>query len=189
MEKLTPIVNLKKEALRFGLIWAGIDVVLFLLTYYVKPDMMGSIPYAVVGFLIKIGLAIYFSLELRKAAGGFWTFKEALSAIFVMFIVSTVLMQIFSVLFAHIEPSYVSKMTEISEKSTIAMLEKMGSSQDVIDAASKELHTKLEKQFNPGFKEIFTNLGIAIITNFIGALIFGAIFKKDRPFIAPSIEE
>ncbi len=183
MEQVTlQPINLKKEALQFGLIWAFIDIVIFLVTYYVKPEAMTSMYYGGISYLIKIGLVIFFSLELRKKMGGYWTFKEALSAIFIMFVSSGLITYIFTTIFAKwIEPDYSRTMITLTEQSTLKMFESMGMDQDTIDKSTTDLREKLEAQFNPGIKEAFTTFGIMVIFNFVGALIFAAIFKKNKP--------
>ena len=80
-------VNIRKSAATNGLIWAFINIVIFLLTYYAAPQLLGNMSYGILIFLISIGLAVYFVLDLRKKIGGYWSFREALSSIFVLFFV------------------------------------------------------------------------------------------------------
>lgn len=182
--------DLKKPALKNGLIWATVNIVLFLLVYYVKPDLMASFGWGIVQFFIGLALAIYFCLDLRKKAGGYWTFKEALRSIFLMFFVQAAVVFFFTIIFAKfIEPAYVDRMKEISAGTTSRMMEKMGMDQEEIDEAIAQSETALEQQFNPGFKEIVISLGTVAIMYFIGALIFAAILKKEPPFFIQKDEE
>ena len=58
METLTrPSASLKKAALNNGLIWGAVNIAIFLIVYYVKPDLMGSFSWGIIQFLIGIGLA------------------------------------------------------------------------------------------------------------------------------------
>lgn len=176
----------KKPALINALTWAVINIVIFLVVYYVKPDLMGSFAYAAIQIIIGIGLAVYFCADIRKKTGGYWSFKEALSSIFLMFFVQALIVFFFTILFAkYIEPGYVAKMKEIVSATTTQLLEKMGMDQDKIDAALAESEAKLEKQFNPGFKEALISIATMAVMYFIGALIFAAIFKKDKPIFTP----
>lgn len=182
METAVNTSALRKAALNNALIWAVVNIALFLVVYYVKPDLMGSFTWGVVQFLIGIGLAVWLCLDLRGKAGGFWTFREALSHIFLMFFVQAVIVFFFTIIFAQfIEPAFVEKMKAISQNTTEQMLEKIGMDQDKIDEALKESEKQIEKQFNPGIKEIFIGIGTVAIMYFIGAVIFAAIFKKDPP--------
>lgn len=190
MEISTETPNLRKAAVVNGLIWAFIDVVLFLIIYYVKPELMGSFAWGGLRFVIGLGLAIYFSLDLRKKAGGYWSFKEALSYIFTMFIVSALVVYFFTIIFGkYIEPQYVATMKEITTTNTAQMLEKLGMSQEEIDKALAQANVKMEEQFNPGIKNVLFSVGIMVLMYFIGALIFAAIFKKERPYVVPAAEE
>ncbi|RZL20057.1 MAG: hypothetical protein EOO96_25445 [Pedobacter sp.] len=87
-EQTLTTVNLKTEALKNGAIWGAINIVIFLITWYIMPDLMGSYAYAGLNFVIGISLAVFFCIDLRKKAGGYWTFGEALFKIFVMFLLS-----------------------------------------------------------------------------------------------------
>src|SRR5690554_3863472 len=100
-------VSAKKIAVTNGFLLAAISVILFLLVYYAAPDLMGNWAYSVVQMLIGIGVAVYFTLDIRKKIGGYWSFREALSAIFVMFMIQVVVVYFFTLAFGKwIEPSY-----------------------------------------------------------------------------------
>lgn len=179
-------VSATSLAVKYGLIWAVINIVIFLLVYYGVPQIMGTWKHSIVQFVVGIGLAIYFTLEIRKQIGGFWSFKEALKNIFVLFIIPTIVVYFFSIIFGKwIEPEYPAKITEISLNATTEMMESMTSDQEVIDETIAEMEKGLEQQFNPSFMDIIKSVAISALIYFIGALIWAAIFKRDRPvFIA-----
>ncbi len=182
--------NPKKPALINALIWAAINIAIFLLVYYTKPGLIGSYWYGGISLVIALGLASYFCMDIRKKIGGYWPFKEALSSIFIMFFTQALILFFFTTIFGKfIEPSYPVKMKEIVMKSTQAMMEKTSLDQDKIDEIMAEVEGGLEKQFNPGFKEIFKTVATSAIMYFIGALIFAAIFKKERPMFASVTSE
>jgi hypothetical protein len=180
----------KKLAFTNGLIWAAINIAIFLVVYYVKPDLMGSFAFMGLSICIGIGLAIYFCLDMRKQIGGYWSFKEALSSIFLMFFTQALIVFFFTIIFGKfIEPDYAVKMKEISETTATAMFEKMGADQETVDKAMAEMESKWESQFNPGIMDILKSIAFIAIGYFIGALIFAAIFKKERPVFASTVEE
>lgn len=190
METTYDSATVRKAAVTNGLIWSFINIVLFLVIYYVKPDLMGSMWWGIFSFVLALVLAVYFCLDLRKKAGGYWTFKEALSMIFTMFIVSALIVYLFTVIFGKfLEPNYVTTMKEITANNTVKMLEKMGVNQEAIDKATKDVDVKMEKQFNPGFSDLMISIGTMIIIYFVGALIFAAIFKKQPPYTIPVADE
>lgn len=180
-------LNPKKLAFTNGLIWAVINVAIFLITYYVMPDWIGSGFYQAFQLVIGIALAVYFILDIRKKVGGYWSFKEALSNIFLMFITQALIVYAFTIIFGKvIEPDYAVKMKDIMVNNTTTMLERLGKSQEEIDQDIAKNEEIFDKQFNPGPRELFVGVAGVIVMYFIGALIFAAIFKKEPPIFANS---
>src|SRR5690606_490538 len=100
-------VSAKKIAVTNGFIMAAISLILFLLVYYAAPHLIGNWAYSPLQWLIGIGIAVYFTLDIRKKIGGYWSFREALSAIFVMLMIQAVVVYFFTLAFGKwIEPSY-----------------------------------------------------------------------------------
>lgn len=183
-------VSATSLAVKYGLIWTAINIVIFLLVYYGVPQIMGTWKHSIIQFVVGIGLAVYFTLEIRKQIGGFWSFKEALKNIFILFIIPTIAVYFFSIIFGKwIEPDYPAKITEISLNATTEMMESMTNDQEMIDEAIAEMEQGLEKQFNPSVMDILKSVAVSALIYFIGALIWAAIFKRDRPvFIATEPE-
>ena len=183
-------VNVKSLAVKNGLIWAAINIAIFLVIYYVKADLMGSFAFFGIQILVGIGLAVYFCMDMRKQIGGYWSFKDAFLGILLMLIVQAIIVYFFTILFGkYIEPDYVIKMKEIMQNSTTNLLEKMGADQEQIDQAMSDMDKTSEAQFNPGIFDVLKSLGFIMLMYSIGALIFAAIFKKERPVFALAPEE
>lgn len=184
-------VNAKKAALQNGLIWAAISIFIFLATYYAMPNLFGNFSFGIVSFLISLGLGIYFVLDLRKKVGGYWSFKEALSNIFIMFLVQYLTYTLFVMAYGKwIEPAYIDHMREVSLNTTVEMAERFGGgNQETIDQMIAEAEKSIEKSLNPSLTDFLQSTGIAIILYFVGALIFAAIFKRERPVFAPVSDE
>ena len=174
--------NLKAEALKNGAIWGAINIVIFLVTWYIMPSLMSSYFYAGITIIIGITLAVFFCIDLRKKAGGYWSFGEALWPIFAMFLTSMALVFVFTIVFGkYIDPSYPVKMKELSLESTEKMMNSMGVSGEDLDKAMAGASENLDKQFSPTFSQAVQGFGIAAILYFIGALIFALIFKRSNP--------
>lgn len=175
--------NLAKSlAFKYGLIWAGINVIIFLFIYYGAPQLIGSWKQSVLQLIIGVGLAIYFTLEIRKQIGGFWTYREAISAIFVLFIIPSIILFFFSFVFGKwIEPGYYNKISEATLNTTTELMEKITTDQELIDKTISETELALEKQLNPSFMDMVKSVGFSVLIYFIIALIWAAIFKRDRP--------
>lgn len=186
----TQTFNLKAEALKNGAIWGVINIVIFLVTWYIMPSLMSSYWYAGLTILVGIALAVFFCLDLRKKAGGYWTFGEALWPIFAMFLTAMALVFVFTIVFGKfIDPTYPEKMKELSLQSTEKMMNSMGMSGEDLDKAMAGASESLDKQFSPTFAQAVQGFGIAAILYFIGALIFALIFKKSNPNPWAPVEE
>ena len=178
-------VSAKRAAITNALIWAVINIIIFLLVYYASPTMMANPAFGFITIAIGIGLAIYFTIDLRKKIGGYWSFREALGNIFLMFFVQVVIYSVFTTAFAKwIEPEYANMMREATLNATTQMAETFSSDQEQIDKMIEEAEKSIEKQVNPGFMDFVQGLAIGAIFYFIGALIFAAIFKRERPVFA-----
>lgn len=183
-------VSAKSLALKYGLIWAAINIVIFLLVYYGTPQLLGTWKQSLVQTIIGIGLAIYFTLEIRKEIGGFWTYREAISAIFVLLITPSIILFFFSILFGKwIEPGYYQKISEAALNATTELMEKVTSDQELIDKTIADTELALEKQLNPSFTNILKSLGFSVLAYFIASLIWAAIFKRDRPMFLTDSEK
>lgn len=182
METTTTKVNLRTEALKNGAIWGAINLVIFLVTWYLMPSLMSSYVFVGVSAVIGITLAVFFCIDLRKKAGGYWSFGEALWPIFAMFLTSMAIVFVFTILFGKfIDPTYPVKMKELSMEKTESMYKSMGMAEDDMNKAIQAASESLDKQFTPTFSQAVIGFGIAAIFYFIGALIFALIFKKNNP--------
>src|SRR5690606_17302802 len=183
-------VSAKRVAMTNALIWAVINIIIFLLVYYASPTLMANPAFSFITIAIGIGLAVYFTIDLRKKIGGYWSFREALSNIFLMFFVQVVIYTVFTTAFAKwIEPDYANMMREVSLNAATQMAETFTSDQEQIDKIIEEAEKSIEKQVNPSFMDFVQGLAIGAIFYFIGALIFAAIFKRERPVFAPVDED
>ena len=180
----------KRFAVTNALIWALINIMLFLLIYYASPSLLGNFAYGFIQMAISLGLAIYFTLDLRKKIGGYWSFREALGNIFLLFLIQFVVVTLFTTAFAKwIEPNYADTMREITLNATTRVAEAFSSDQEQIDKMIEDAEKNLESQVNPGLMDVVRGLALGAIFYFIGALIFAAIFKRTPPIFAPVEEE
>ncbi|MGF1923357.1 MAG: DUF4199 domain-containing protein [Bacteroidia bacterium] len=176
-------VNLKKEALKNGAIWGAINIVIFLVTWYIMPSLMSSYGYLAITVIIAILLIVYFCTEMRKKAGGYWSFSEALWPIVGMFLMNMTIVFVFTIVFGKfIDPTYPVKMKEMSMESMEKMMESIGGGDEAMMAEQmRNADERFEKQFNPNFKEMIFQYGLAAVMYFVFALIFALIFKKNNP--------
>lgn len=183
------LTNLNKAALNNGLVVGALYTLLGILIYYISPSLMGSTAFGIVMMLISLLIYIYFTIDLRKKIGGFWSFREALRGIFLMaFIAGLLAMIVNFVFYKFIEPGAYEKISSIVATNLESMYAKMGMDQDTIDKTIEKVLESLKSQFNPGLMDLLKNLGVGVLVQFVMSLIFAAIFKKEQPVFAPTEE-
>lgn len=182
MEAILNKKKLRQEALKNGLIWGAINVVLFLVVWYAAPSLMSSFAYMGINFVVGIVLAIYFCIDLRKKAGGYWSFNDALWPIVGMFLMNFTIVFAFNLLFSKvIDPSYPVKMKELAIESQQKLFESFNMDESAKEEAMAKAEERLDSQFNPNFGQAVLGYGTTAIFYFIGALLFALIFKKNNP--------
>jgi hypothetical protein len=180
--------RIKKQGFEKGILLGVILLALGIFTFYFITGMTQSMwliifmP-VITSIIIPLFIAVLFSLSLKKAIGGFWNLKQAVTGIFIMFLTSHAISTIGrDIIFAKlVEPQMVEKMATAIVNSTTGMLEKSGAEQSQIDEKMAEIEKKFDEQKNPTWGNIIQGVVISIIMVFVLALIFGAIFKKDPP--------
>nr|WP_294949778.1 DUF4199 domain-containing protein [uncultured Mucilaginibacter sp.] len=180
--------QLKKQSLNKGLVLGLIMGVLGILSFYFMTGMASSMLAIIAGpvvlsIIIPIVLAALFSGDLRKTIGGFWNFKQAVTGIFIMFFTAYVVSYLISsVLFAKlIEPNMVDKTEAAMVNVMTNMLEKTSADQAAIDKSLDDVHKKFEEQKNITVGKQIQSFAVGVIFVFVFALIFAAIYKKERP--------
>jgi hypothetical protein len=180
--------SIKKNALNDGLILGVISFVIGLITFYSMIAIETTFWLIIVipilfSVIIPIGLAIYFTLGLRKKVGGYWSFRQATTGVFIMFIVALAIQTVGrDLLFVKlVEPDMAKKTQDAVVRASTAMMEQGGATQEKIDESIAKTEKQFESQINPSFGQIVQSIGTSIIFVFILALIFGAFFKRSPP--------
>ncbi len=182
-------LNTNQFAINNGLIIGALSTVISILIYYVSPGLMASTSFGIAMMLIALGLYIFFTLDLRKKIGGFWSFREALRLIFLMsFIAGLLGMVINFVFYKFIEPDAFEKISGMVATNLEETFAKLGMDQEAIDQTIEKQIEVMKTQFDPGPMDLLKNLGIAVLLQFVMSLIFAAIFKKELP-VFTSTEE
>jgi hypothetical protein len=133
--------------------------------------------------LIPLVIAGIFCSDLRKKLGGYWTFKQATTAIFMMMFVSYAITYLgANILFGKvIEPHMVEKTQTAVIGATTQMMEKQGVDQEKIDEQTEKMQKQFAIQTDASPVKVLTGIAVSLIFIFVLALIFAAIFKKDPP--------
>lgn len=181
--------NLNQLAANNGLIIGALSFVIGILIYYVSPGLMGSTAFGIGMLLISLGFYIYFTLDLRKKIGGFWSFREAMRGIFLMAFIAGLVGALGNfVFYKFIEPGAFDKISGIVSESLYSTYEKFGMDEETIEKTIEKVMEGMKSQFNPSFTDLLKTLGTSVLVQFIMSLIFAAIFKKEQPVFAPTEE-
>jgi len=179
--------KIRKDSLISGLLLGVILLVLSIFSFYfittMASGMMTLVGPLLFSIIIPILLVIFFCIDVRKKIGGYWSFKQATTGIFIMLFAAYIVQTIGrDLIFGKlVEPQMVEKTQAAVMKSTTDMLEKSGASQESIDKKTADIQQQFQSQMNPTVGKIIQGYAITIIFIFVFALIFGAIFKKEIP--------
>ena len=188
--------KIKRESFKSGLVLGGILLALGILTFYFITVLTNSVWLILSGpiifsVLVPIILVVFLCISIRKRIGGYWSFKQATTGVFIMFIMAYAIQTIGrDLIFAKIiEPDMVVKTQKSVMRATTGMLEKSGADQTHIDAKLDEIQKQFDDEKNVPVSKIVEGIVISVILIFAFALIFGAIFKKDPPLFAPASDQ
>lgn len=180
----------RQEGARSGISLGIIITVISILGLYVALSLSSFWMITVVPMLLNIVLpliiVIFFVIALRRKVGGYWSFKEALIGTFVMFLVAHIISTVVTLGFqTFVEPDIQERMIRNMSNATIEFMENQGVSDDQIDAATASFDESLQKISEGGIGTQIQGFFLTLLVLFVIALIFAAIFKRERPiFIA-----
>lgn len=176
----------RKEGARSGISLGIIITVISILGLYIAVSLSSFWMITVVPFLLNMLLpliiAIFFVIALRKKVGGYWSFKQALTGTFVMFLVALVISSVVSLAFEKlVEPDIRERMALNIRNATVEFMEGQGLGDDQIDAATAGMDESLAQMSEGGIGTQIQGFFISLIVLFVVALIFAAIFKREKP--------
>lgn len=173
--------NLKKHFIRFGIIYALIQIIITVASYIMGPEFIASnmIMFGIFMLLFTVGFSIYSIIQFRKGAGGYMTLKDGFMVTFFMLAVGGLITTAFTIiLYNFIDTEYPKILAEKSIEKTAEMMESFGASEGDIEKAMEN---------NDDMAERFTVFGqirgylFGLIFYAIYSVILGAIFKRSRP--------
>lgn len=174
----TPVPFMRR-AVQFGLIWAGVGILISLIGYLTNtdPNMPDSnttlkIVYGVISFGIAVAMISLAIITYRdKDNGGWLSFGRGVVIALVTALISGAITGVFSILYITvINPEYI----EIVREATIAKIENDGGNDQAIEMATK----MTDMMLNPVSMFFFSIMGSAIFGLIIG-LVVSAIVKRE----------
>ena len=184
----------KKQGVMSGVLLGLAITVLNIIAFYYITQIVTSPVLIVIGYIVMfpivlpIGFAVYFILNLRTKIGGYWSFKEAVRAIFIIFITAYVTQfALNNILFAKIiEPNVAAKTEAAFIRSAKIDFASKHESQKNIDAKIKDIHQNLDPQKQATVGQQVMGLGFNIIFMFVLSLIFAGFFKRELQYYNPN---
>ena len=168
-------VSFQPVVLKWGMISAGVGIVMTLLTSIVGLKMTNMSTLATVGLLgLVIGITILV-MAIREhrdqQLGGFISFGRAFLVCLLVLTISTIISQIFSYLYMNfVNPAAAQEAVEAAK----TMMEKMGLPEEQVDVAMEKVAADLKSPMS-----VIKNSASSIFFGAIIALIMAAIMKKE----------
>lgn len=182
----TTLENLKPEAIKNGIGLGLISLVLGVISAYLlvgAESMMAIflIPMAI-GLIIPLAIAVFFCFDLRKKIGGYWSLRQATSGFFIMFIVAYALSTVGNVVFnKFIEKDMTDRIQTTVVNATSSLMKSQGVDEDEVDKKVAEMNSDFERKNQGTIMQNIQGYVIGVIIVFVIALLFGAVFKRERP--------
>ncbi|OKS85803.1 DUF4199 domain-containing protein [Mucilaginibacter polytrichastri] len=183
-----PDNEIRKKGATSGILLGVILMMLNIFSFYFITTIATSfwmISFGPIIFSVLLPLIVagVFCSDLRKKLGGYWTFKQATTAIFMMMLVSYAITYLgANVLFGKVvEPHMIEKTQTAIIGATTQMMEKQGVEQGKIDDQVEKMQKQFALQTDTSPVKVLTGIAVSLIFIFVLALIFAAIFKKDPP--------
>ena len=188
-----PEAEVRKDSIKYGVYIGIIVLVLSIVSVYMLINassfQMASIISSGLFFVILIALAVYFASLLRKVAGGYWNFSQALKNIFLMLAISVLISQIGSAIFNAVNPEPQQIVFDKTINFTIETLESVGADDEMIDKQVAELEKAREELRAFSIGQTLKGIGITLIMYFVFSLILAAIFKREKPAFLNTVDQ
>ncbi|HEY8782363.1 MAG TPA: DUF4199 domain-containing protein [Mucilaginibacter sp.] len=180
-----------KNGLLLGAILLGLSIISF---YFITAITTSPILFVAAplffSVVIPIIVVVMICLNGRKKIGGHWSFKQAVTGIFIMFLIAYIIQTVGrDLIFARlIEPNMIEKTETAFINASSAIKEKAGFNQKQMDQNIADIKKNFEEQKKVTIGKTIQAIAISIIFVFIFALIFAALFKRDAPLYDTQID-
>lgn len=184
---------LRRYGIFLGILLGVIVTVLtvFPMYYYASSSSfwMVIIGPVITGFLLPLIAAIMLTLRLRKKIGGFWDYRQAVTGIFIMLLVATVISSLAGLAFEkYIDSDMRERYLRNISNNSIEFMERAGANTEDIDTQLERIDEQIDNMEEATLLTTIRGMMISIIVVFVIALIFAAIFKRERPVFQPTSE-
>ncbi|MFY7729482.1 MAG: DUF4199 domain-containing protein [Flavobacterium sp.] len=170
---------IKKNGVMCGLIIGGLSVITLTLMYITDLKLFVNMWIGIVMFFVNLAIGIYAVAKVKKAQGGYATFKEAFTTYFIAMLIGTAINSLYIYLiFNIIDPEIKPVVTEYVVETTAKMMQGMGAkSADVIKSLEQ-----IRKADSYSIVALAKSYVWGLLVHIIIGLIVAAILKKQNPF-------
>jgi hypothetical protein len=187
--------KIKKIFIKNGLLLGAVRLGLSIVSFYfitainTSPILFVAAP-LFFSVVIPIVVVVMICLNGRKKIGGYWSFKQAVTGIFIMFFIAYIIQTVGrDLIFAKlIEPNMVEKTETAFINASSAIKKKAGVNQKQMDQNIADIKKNFDEQKNVTIGKSAQAIAISILFIFVFALIFGALFKRDAPLYDTQID-
>ena len=173
-----------KNGLLLGLILLSLSIFSFyFITVISKSPVLFVAAPIIFTLIIPIIAVVIICNHGRKKIGGYWTFRQATTGIFFMFLIGYAI-QILGrdLIFAKlIEPHMIEKTETAFIEASAAIRKQPGVNQKQIDKNVQDIKKNFDNEKNGTIGKTIQDIVISILFIFVLALIFGALFKREPP--------
>ncbi|NVK29107.1 MAG: DUF4199 domain-containing protein [Flavobacteriia bacterium] len=178
--------HVKKHSVQWGLIVGGISVIYAAIAYAIDWSLFANAWAGIIMGIIGISLLLIPVARVKKAQGGYLSFKEGFSAYVLGWIIQAFIGVAFNLLlFNAIDPESGAEINEMIMDTQIERLESFGMSDEQM-AASLE---RLEEMDSFSVETQLQGILYSIIFGAVIGLIVGAAFSKKRPILDDEQQE
>ncbi|MFP9113565.1 DUF4199 domain-containing protein [Flavobacterium sp. RHBU_3] len=169
----------KKNGITFGLVIGGISVVLLTLMYAIDLKLFVNMWIGILTFFVNLAIGIYAIAKVKKAQGGYASFKEAFTTYFIVMLIGAGIYSIYTFfIFNVIDPDIKPVVTEHVVETTAKMMQGMGAKTADITKTLNEIR----KADSFSIVALAKSYIWGLIMHIIIALIVAAVMKKQDPF-------
>ena len=166
---------MNKHFVKYGLIAAGIAIIVVLILYVIDPKIMVMAMSYLTG-ITALTCCVLAAKSLKKEQGGVISFKDAFSESWKTYLIYAVIAAIFTfILHTFIDPNLKDVIKEIAIEGIEKAKGFMG------EEAAEKMMEEIEVQDLASPLAILKDLGIWLLIYAVYSLIIGAVLKKEKP--------
>jgi hypothetical protein len=185
---------IRKDALQHGLVLGAVLLVLDLIALYTlaysQSVLLIALAYLVGSFIVPLVTAILLIKSLRAKVGGYWNQRQATSGIFIMFLSAHIISSLGNFVFLRfIRPQIILEAKDNLVDNLTRFFVSMKAETEKIDEIMESIEQRFAVISQDSLSVVVSNFIFSIIIIVVTALIFAAIFKRERPIVSTQADE